>query len=237
MLWPILTACAVPTIGALITYGLISPRSQVYGKTIWHGPVGSSAVALTFDDGPTPGGTDAILDILRRANIPATFFVIGENAERHPDLLRRIRDEGHIIANHTWHHHHHAWLGSRKYWCDEILRTDDLIEKIVGIRPLFFRPPIGIKTPLTLSVAHQSHHQTITWSIRARDGIPTTPENILARFTNIQAGDIAILHDGTSPQFQRNSAATIAALPKLLEFLKQKHLQPVRLDELIDKDL
>jgi peptidoglycan/xylan/chitin deacetylase (PgdA/CDA1 family) len=226
-------AVGFSSIGGLITYTTIAPACQFFGPVISRVSNETNRIALTFDDGPTPGGTDAILDILRGAQIHATFFVIGANVQKNPDLLRRIHAEGHAIGNHTWHHHHHAWLGTKKYWRDEIARTDDAIEQITGARPRYFRPPIGIKTPFTLAVAKELNHPTITWSRRARDGIPTTAKKILARFSALRPGDIAILHDGTSPIFPRTPAATIGALPLLLEMLRRQNLQPVRLDELL----
>lgn len=233
MVLPAIATCGFASLGAYITRGVIAPRSQIYGRSIWHGPRDRAAIALTFDDGPTPGGTDAVLDILRKADVRAIFFVIGQNVEKYPDLLRRIHAEGHAIGNHTWHHHHHAWLGSKNYWEKEMRRTDELIERITGVRTRFFRPPIGIKTPLTFAAAKKLGYLTVTWSRRARDGVPTTPQNILRRVTDITAGDIAILHDGTSPNFPRNPAATIEALPTFLSAIKTKSLHAVSLDELL----
>src|SRR5438552_3460310 len=90
-----------------MTWGTFVPSGWLWGEVISRGTIqGPPRVALTFDDGPTPGGTDRILDLLAELKAPSTFFVIGQNVERHPDLLRRIDAEGHLIGNHTFDHHH-----------------------------------------------------------------------------------------------------------------------------------
>ena len=208
---------------------------QLWGEVLWHGPRERPIIALTFDDGPTPGGTDAILDILQSAGVVATFFVIGQNVERHPELLRRIHEAGHAIGNHTWHHDHHGWLGSRRYWEEEIGRTDEVIEKTIGVRPTFFRPPVGIKTFLTLAAAQRMGHTTVNWSLRGRDGVATDAKNILDRLSNVDRGDIVLLHDGTSPNYSHDPGATIAAAPQFAgEQLQERELKAVRLDQLLN---
>jgi chitin deacetylase len=233
MILPAVVSCSCTAIGAYITRGTIASRSQLWGDVIWHGLRESKAVALTFDDGPTPGGTEVILDILREANVSATFFVIGQNVERYPQLLYQIHEAGHAVGNHTWHHHHHGWLGSRGYWENEIRRTHELIEKTIGVRPMLFRPPMGIKTVLTLGAARRQGYTTVNWSLRGRDGVATDADKILRRLSSVDRGDIVLLHDGTSPNYSRDPAATIAALPTLLTKLRQRELKGVRLDELL----
>ena len=99
-------------------------------------------MALTFDDGPAERFTAQVLDILREQQVPATFFVCGENVEEHPDLLRRIVAEGHEIGNHTYSHLF-VYFKSRRRIAEEIDRTQAIIEKVVGFRPSLFRPPYG----------------------------------------------------------------------------------------------
>src|SRR5687768_16289903 len=92
------------------------PCTSWMGTLYRRGPAGNRGYALTFDDGPTPGGTDRVLDLLGKHGAPAPFFVIGKNVERHPDLLRRIAAEGHIVGNHTWRHAKLGFLRSTEYW-------------------------------------------------------------------------------------------------------------------------
>jgi peptidoglycan/xylan/chitin deacetylase (PgdA/CDA1 family) len=234
MILPALASCSFAAIATYITRGTIGSRSQLWGDVVWHGPREHSAIALTFDDGPTPGGTDAILDILQSAGVAATFFVIGQNVERYPQLLSRIHEAGHAIGNHTWHHDHQGWLGSRRYWENEIRRTDELIEKTIGVRPVLFRPPMGIKTFLTLAAARRLGHITANWSLRGRDGVATDAKMILGRLSSVDRGDIVLLHDGTSPNYPHDPTATISALPRFLEKLRLRELKAVRLDALLN---
>ena len=217
-----------------LTYATVSPTCQFWGPSIARGRGDSRHVALTFDDGPTPGGTDAILDILRDAKVRATFFVIGVNVAKHPDLLRRIHDEGHLIANHSHTHSHFATMRRRPYWLSEIVACDEAIESAIGFRPKLYRPPMGARTWQTFAALRHTGHAMVTWSLRARDGLPTSPPGIMRRFENMKPGDILLLHDGVEPHAPHSDrSATIAALPMLLERLRQLELTPVRLDEML----
>lgn len=220
--------------GSSAVYGTVGPRSCLWGRVVGRGLDKGKRVGLSFDDGPTPGPTETVLDILERFGVCATFFVIGENVERHPELLRRIVDAGHEIGNHTWEHCKHAWMGSRRYWEDEIRRADEVIERVVGFRPKYFRPPLGIKTFWTLEAARQLGHVTVNWSRRGLDGIKTNPEKILRRFGDVRAGDILLLHDGFPRHQVRDQSPTIAALPRLLERLEQRGLEVGTVGELLD---
>jgi|SRR5665213_269669 len=210
------------------------PGSRIWGPIISHGTADDPPrVALTFDDGPTAGGTDRILDLLAESNVKATFFVIGANVERAPELLRRIHHEGHLIGNHTFDHSRWCTTGLTKYWRRQIDKTDAAIQRVIGIRPLFFRPPIGHKTPHTISAARTHGHAIVNWSVRAWDGIPTTPEKIIAHVVpRCRRGSIVVLHDGVEPGRVRDPWATIAAVKGLVTSLRNRGLEPVRLDEL-----
>ena len=171
-------AAAAPAVLGRLTYATVAPSCQFWGPAIARGPAGSRRVALTFDDGPTPGATDAILDALRAACVRATFFVIGVNVAKHPDLLRRIHAEGHLIGNHSFSHSHYAATRRRPYWVREIVQTDDAIEAAIGVRPKLYRPALGVRTWHTFGALRETGHTLVTWSRRAIDGLPTTPQRI-----------------------------------------------------------
>ncbi len=225
------SACAV------MAYGTFVPSSEMWGRIIRRAPAARTgkSIAITFDDGPTAGPTERVLDLLREANVKATFFVVGRNVVRHPHLVRRMHEEGHVIGNHTWDHHHGGWFGSGRYWDEQVRRTGDAVAEIIGVRPALFRPPMGIKTWLTLRAATKEGCQTIGWSHRARDGGRTTTEAILARLADTPApGDILLLHDGIEPNSpKRNPEPTIAALPELLRRHRERGLELVRVDVLL----
>jgi peptidoglycan/xylan/chitin deacetylase (PgdA/CDA1 family) len=230
-------AIAAPLVAGLsyLTYATISPSCPLWGPVITRGRAGSKRVALTFDDGPTPGMTDRMLDVLRDRAVPAAFFVVGANAQRHPDLLRRIHAEGHLIGNHSFHHHHYGIMRRDRYWDREVRTTDDLIESILRVRPALFRPPMGIRTWHTTGAARRFGHRVINWSRRAIDGLPTTPQRIARRLGEVVDGDIIMLHDGVEPNARHHDrSATVEAVPMLLDRLRDAGLSPVRLDELLE---
>jgi peptidoglycan/xylan/chitin deacetylase (PgdA/CDA1 family) len=231
--------CIAAPIGVSIlgglTYATVAPACSFWGSLIARGRSDSNQVALTFDDGPTPGSTDRILDCLRDADVKAAFFVIGCNVKKHPDLLRRIDSEGHLVCNHSFEHSHYTVFRRWPYWKREIERTGDAIEEVLGFRPRIFRPPMGVKTWHT-SIARKRTGQTIvTWSRRAFDGLSTNADRILNRFSNVTGGEILLLHDGVEPHAPHTDrSATIAAVPRLIESLRAKNLQPDRLDHLLN---
>ena len=216
-----------------ISYPLVMPNVQWFGPVTYRGRMdGPGRVALTFDDGPCPGGTDRILDLLKRLNVRATFFVIGQNVEAHPELLKRIDSEGHLIGNHSFDHPAFGFLKGQAYWREQLERTDAAIERCIGKKPALFRPPLGLKTPAMLKAA--AGYRTITWTRRAMDGLTTSPHKILHRLTgSTKAGDVVALHDGISPQSNRDPNATVRAVEPLVMRLRERGLEPVRLDELL----
>jgi peptidoglycan-N-acetylglucosamine deacetylase len=216
-------------------YGTFMPRSALWGKVISRGPTTGNKIALTFDDGPTPGATEQILDILRELGVPATFFVIGLNAEKHPDLLRRIHAEGHLLGNHSRHHAHYAMFRGRRYWREEFDRTNSVIRAVTQADVRFFRPPMGIKTPIILGQSRKSHMRTVAWTHRAHDGFATTPRRIVERLTNnVTPGSILLIHDGIEPNHPRDPLASIQSVRPVIETLRRQALEFVRLDALLD---
>lgn len=223
--------------GSLFSWATFAPTSRLWGANISRGSrANPQRVALTFDDGPTPGGTDRILDVLHELKVPATFFAIGQNVQRHPDLLRRIDAEGHLIGNHTFDHSHWGIFTPASWWLEQVIRTDDQIEKTIGRRTTFFRPPVGHKTPLTGAALRRSGHTMVTWTLRCYDGLSrTTPQDILGRLLpRARAGDIVLLHDGSEPHFARHPGATVEALRPLIQGLRERELEPVRLDSIVN---
>ena len=220
------------TIGGL-TYATVAPACSFWGAVTSRGPRGSGKIALTFDDGPTPGATDRVLDVLGEAGVRAAFFVVGANVRRYAGLLRRVHDEGHLIGNHSFSHSHYGVMGMQRYWDDEVRATDETIEAVLGVRPAMFRPPMGIKTWHTTGAARRHGHALVTWSRRAIDGLPTTPQRIVERLGELAAGDIILLHDGVEPHARHTDrSATVEAIAPLLDRIKSRGLSPVRLDEL-----
>jgi peptidoglycan/xylan/chitin deacetylase (PgdA/CDA1 family) len=151
---------------------------------------------LTFDDGPHPDITPSLLDTLDELNQKAIFFLIGQKAEQHPNLVLEILKRGHQIGNHTYTHPS-AW-----FWCllphqyiNEISKTQIILEKITGQRPSWFRPPVGHHNLFLSPILKYYQLKMMIWSYRIYDGIITSPDLLLKQITPPKKGDIILLHD------------------------------------------
>ena len=227
-------AAGLATVGTLTALS-VAPRCGAWGKVLYRGPMTNPArIALTFDDGPTEGSTDRILDVLGEMNVSVAFFVVGVNARRWPRLVERMHAEGHLVGNHSLDHSHYGFLRGRWYWRRQIERTNEIIEQIIGRRPALFRPPMGVKTPSISGAARRAGHRTVTWTLRGMDGVPTTPQRILDRLLpHAGAGDVLVLHDGVEPNRRRDPSVTVDVMQPLLQGLRSRRLELARLDRLL----
>ncbi len=192
---------AVP-LGLFLGVCLVAPflhRVGFFLPVISRGRGEGKAVALTFDDGPDPAVTPLLLDLLGRYRLRATFFVTGRNTERYPELVREILRKGHDVGNHSSRHNPLLMLCSRARLADEIIRTQELLAPF-GIRPLAFRPPVGVTNPRLGGVLGELGMECVTFSCRAGDfgnrRIRGLARKILGR---VRPGAIILLHDITPP--------------------------------------
>ncbi len=192
---------------------------------------GRPRIALTFDDGPHPQLTAATLDILRAAACPAAFFCIGEQALRHPELVRRARDEGHLIGNHSMLHRH-AWLLTPEATRREIAGGADALREVLSAPVAWMRPPWGAFNAATYVAARQAQQRIALWSVAAPDWAPgARAEAILAAvLARAHPGAIVDLHDGGRDEAA--SAEMVAALPALVAGLRARGYDLVRMDHL-----
>ena len=189
---------------------LVTNRSRVECR-------GQRCISLTFDDGPTSLRTPQVLEILRKSNVQATFFVIGKQAEQHPELLRRAVADGHLIGNHTYSHPALFCFLMPGRLRREIEQGQETIERICGYKPRYFRSPVGLRHPLLNLYLKQSNLEYISWRIRSFDTLAKRPEAILRRiYRGVTPGDIVLLHDNAA------ASATLEALPQLIHELKQR---------------
>ncbi len=185
-------------------------------------------IALTFDDGPHPRYTDKILDILAKYNIKATFFVIGVNIENYPDPLKRIKEEGHEIGNHSYDHSNEKNIDSA---CAEaeISKCEELIYNSVGVIPSLFRPPQGQYSKEVEQVAQSKNYSIILWSIDTRDWEHNSASSIMNTVNkNIKGGDIILMHDYVS-----GKNTTCEALELIIPSLLEQGYEFVTVSELI----
>ena len=196
------------------------------------GAPGAGWVGLSFDDGPHPELTPRVLDALAAARARATFFMVGRNARRQPELVRRVVTEGHLLGVHT-ETHRHAWISGPRRIRAEIEEGLRTLEAVGGVRPVWFRPPWGAFNALTRPTAARLGLRVALWSCDAGDWLPgATPEAILRRVRRgLQPGAIIDLHDGG--QTPQGCRAMVEALPAILEAVAAAGLRAGHLGEVI----
>jgi peptidoglycan/xylan/chitin deacetylase (PgdA/CDA1 family) len=221
---------------AIAVTGVLVPQLEMFGEVVSRGDDEGNRVALTFDDGPHPGTTPQVLAALEAAGAKATFFVLGAKAERHPDVLRAIANAGHAIGVHGYEHNRlYAFLPPAAVAAD-IQRASEVVQREVGIKPRWFRPPVGQVSPRTAAGARRAGLPIVVWSVRGLDGLHgRTADQVAARVERgLTPGAIVLMHDAAEDDdFE---PASIAALPRVLDSAKKKGLIAVTLDELLDED-
>ena len=202
-----------------------APRKHTYNSC----NVESSTVAMTFDDGPHPKLTPKLLDMLKERNIKATFFVIGKCVAEYPDIAKRIVDEGHEIANHSWNHPQLTKLSASAFDA-EISQTTDAIVKATGVRPVTMRPPYGaINATLTKRLNDEYGLCVILWSVDPQDWKIRKSDHVSGHIIkNTAPGSIILAHD--------IHPSTIDAMPTALDALQSKGYKFVTVTELIAMD-
>jgi peptidoglycan/xylan/chitin deacetylase (PgdA/CDA1 family) len=204
--------------GAVLWYACSVPSSQVFGPALVRGPREGRRVALTFDDGPAPPFTGQILDVLRDYRVPATFFVCGQSAERHPELLRRIHVEGHTLGNHMYSHPL-LYIQSRQRIAEEIDRTQEVIRRLTGCQPRLFRPPYGVRWFGLYPVLRERGMHLVQWSDTGYDWKNDAEAIVGAALRRLRPGSIILLHDGfnaQTPDSRVSRSNTVEAVPAIL---------------------
>lgn len=212
---------------AIISYGSFKIQANYFVNSINRGK--RKSIAFTFDDGPDPDTTPKILETLHEKGIKATFFVIGKKAEKYPDLLRRIDEEGHIVANHSYSHHHLIAFFSKEKLKLDLEHCNNVISDILGKSPRFYRPPFGVTNPRYAGVLKSLKLESIGWSLRSLDTKAKNKYELINRvLSKLQAKDIILLHD--------DRKITAESLPDLIEHCLQKGIKIETLSRLIQKE-
>lgn len=180
-------------------------------------------VALTFDDGPHSKNTDAILNILSKYNAHATFFMLGSNVEKYPDVVKRVFDAENEIGIHTWSHKELTKLSSDEIK-KEVDNTASEIEKITGKKPTLVRPPYG---SINEKVRNAIDNPLILWNIDSLDWKSRNKEKIVPLVLNdVQDGDIVLLHDIHS--------TTVPAVEEILKYLVENDYQIITVSQMLN---
>lgn len=183
-------------------------------------------VALTFDDGPDPTSTPAFLDALGSAGVQATFFLLGRQLAKAPELAERAVGEGHELAVHSWTHRPHL-LRTPASTVRELRRTRDLVHRIAGTAPRFWRPPNGIPTGTGLVAGRRLGMRAVLWTGDGRDWqASATAESIVARLRpHLRPGGVVLLHDSDVTSSPGSWRSALDAIPLLVRECTERGLE------------
>ncbi|MDR0996108.1 MAG: polysaccharide deacetylase family protein [Zoogloeaceae bacterium] len=220
---------------AIATFAGLWPKSRLLGPNCLRLPDEATRkkhLALTFDDGPDPEITPAVLDLLARHGARATFFCIGARAARHPEIVARIVAEGHAVENHSQHHRHIFSLFGPSRMAAEIAAAQTTLTALSGTPPRFFRAPAGLRNLFLAPILCRLGLHLTTWTRRGFDTREADPAKVLTRLTqNLAAGDILLLHDGSSARDAAGQPVVLTVLPALLATIADKGLVSIPLPE------
>jgi len=208
-------------------FGSARISSNYHVKAFCHNPSETEKkIALTFDDGPSVF-TLEVLDLLKKYNAKATFFCIGKNIEKHPEIVKQIIAEGHLVGNHSYNHSKFFDFYNAAAISEEIQKTDQLLEKLTSKKINFFRPPYGVTTPSIRRALKTTGHTVIGWNIRSLDG-GTKDQNLIFNriIKRISPGGIVLLHD--------TGSHSVSVLEQFLQFLQQNKYEVISVEELLN---
>ena len=184
-------------------------------------------MAISFDDGPATAYTPEILRVLSEHQVQAAFFCIGSRIAGNEQLLTAIRDQGHLIGNHSYSHHALFDLLSSKAMLADLQLMDQQTEQVTALRPRLFRPPYGVTNPALKKAIVQGQYIPVGWSIRSLDTVTRDEQKLLQKVTRALApGAIILFHD--------TSKTTLAILPEFLKEVARKGYRIVRLDKMLN---
>ncbi|HKE37349.1 MAG TPA: polysaccharide deacetylase family protein [Candidatus Baltobacteraceae bacterium] len=243
----IVTLClALIAFVAFTTYEVAeSPGSQIFGKTLVSGPRDERVVALTYDDGPNPPYTNAIIDVLRREHVHATFFVVGQAVQAYPSVVRREARDGDAIGNHTWSHDHLV-LDDSTMLRQTLEKTDQAIFAATGAHTRIMRPPYGGRDWMVLGEVRKLGYTPVMWSVPLAKDWEYPPADVIAQrvLRFVTDGSIIVLHDGNrgivckrnhlSPHVCDRSA-DVEATRLIVQTLKSKGFRFVTIPELLER--
>ncbi len=191
---------------------------KIFSNYVWDIPNTENNVYLTFDDGPTPEITQWTLNHLKNYNAKATFFCIGDNIRKHPEVFKELLKDGHSIGNHTFNHLN-GWKTNTKEYIENTKLFEEEYSKLTHEKCTLFRPPYGKIKPSQSKILRKMNYKIIMWDVLSVDfDTAITPEQCLENvLQNISAGSIIVFHDSVKAYSNLEYV-----LPRTLEFLKQK---------------
>ena len=221
------------------SYGVTVNRLQDLpgsGKTASPVSAAGGYMALTFDDGPYPPYTDRLLDVLKEKKAHATFFLVAEQAQRHPELVKRALAEGHTVGLHAFRHRDFLKLTEEERQNDLALGKK-VLHDITGKEPVYWRPPHGFRDFSVMEVAAAEKLTVVNWSVIPRDWTGIGKQEIQSRVMDkAENGAIVLLHDGDSPFYKASRQPTVDAVVLLIDSLREKGYHLVSLEEYVQAE-
>ena len=205
-------------------------------SVISSGTVHDKWIALTFDDGPYPPYTDRLLDVLKAKGIHVTFFLVAEQAQQYPELVRRMKAEGHTVGLHAFRHRDFLKLTEEEKRKD-LEQGKKLLRDITGKNPVYWRPPHGFRDFSVMETAVTQNLTVVNWSVIPRDWTGIDSQEIFRRVMDkAEDGAIVLLHDGDSPGYKSSRQATVDAVDPLIDSLREKGYHLVSLEEYVQAE-
>jgi peptidoglycan/xylan/chitin deacetylase (PgdA/CDA1 family) len=230
----LVAVAAVQWVPSVVSLGQWSRARALPGRwCTWRAPASvGRAVALTFDDGPSPEHTPVQQDRLDQLGLRASFFATGRHVADHPELVAEVAARGHTVGTHGWGHGHHLLHGPR--WVEaEVTRSVEVLAA-AGVTPRWYRPPYGQLSGPSLLAARRHDLEVVLWSVWGREWTGADPARVAARVTaSLAPGAVVLLHDSDAFSPPGSAAKVLAALGPIAEGLDRLGLRTATLDELM----
>jgi peptidoglycan-N-acetylglucosamine deacetylase len=210
----------------IVFYGCCYVGSNFFIKIVCSANTNKKEIAISFDDGPATNYTPQILQLLKAENVKATFFCIGSRIGGNESILHQIKEEGHIIGNHSYSHHFWFDMFSAKKMQNDLRQMDEEMKRVTGLQPKLFRPPYGVTNPNLKKAIINGGYTPVGWSVRSMDTVIKDGGKLLAKInTGLRPGAVFLFHD--------TSKTTLEVLPQFIQEVKNKGYQIIALDKLL----
>ncbi|OPA76826.1 chitooligosaccharide deacetylase [Paenibacillus selenitireducens] len=206
-------------------------RAKYKSTFLLQGPSSPERVALTFDDAPDDHFTPLVLDVLKKYDVKATFFVVGNRAEEHPEMIQRMIREGHTLGNHSYSHPNFPMISDASFQ-QEVLKTNQIIQKLTGKNLCFIRPPYGNISEDQIKWLASQHIKIINWNVDSLDWTGLTADQVKTNImSNLTSGAIVLQH--AAGGVGEDLTGTVDALPQIITELRDKQIDMVTVPELL----
>jgi len=210
----------------ILFYGCYYVGSNFFIKIICSATTDQKEIAISFDDGPSSNYTTEILQLLKQDNIKATFFCIGNRIAGNESIIKKIKEEGHIIGNHSYSHHFWFDIFSSRKMLDDLKKMDQETERVIGMLPKLFRPPYGVTNPNLKKAIIKGDYTPVGWSVRSMNTVIRNEKKLLNKINrSLKPGAVFLFHD--------TSKTTVNVLPEFIREVKNKGYHIIPLDKLL----